>query len=300
MKSKTFVLFAKTVDIPEEIEIDGKKVKIKDSKVLTDLLEQVRKQEKNKLYSNISTLEAEIKVLEKNAALTDAEKEELKTAKEDLVTLKNDKKILDEKLKELEESRKKTKDVDEEEQEKGKKAKGLSAEDVKALIQESLKESMAGITKTIQDSVGEVKGDLTKKKTNDYRKELLEKHGSVLIPDLLKGDSPEELDKNLVKALETSKQYITVEHEGKKVTLAEREKLIADEVEKAKKSKEDEEEEESKKNKNRFNKPDTGKNAFADKDLIEHVGEMTDEEYAKNREAILREVKQLKYQEESE
>ena len=115
MKSKTFVLFAKTVDIPEEIEIDGKKVKIKDSKVLTDLLEQVRKQEKNKLYSNISTLEAEIKVLEKNAALTDAEKEELKTAKEDLVTLKNDKKILDEKLKELEESRKKTKDVDEEE-----------------------------------------------------------------------------------------------------------------------------------------------------------------------------------------
>ena len=89
--------------VPEKIVIDGKEYSVKDNPELLALVQEVRKEEKDKLYSTISSKEAQIKVLEdekkKTGELSAQKEEELKKAKDELAVAKADKEKLEEEMK---------------------------------------------------------------------------------------------------------------------------------------------------------------------------------------------------------
>ena len=91
--------------VPEKIVIDGKEYSVKDNPEILELVQEVRKEEKDKLYSKISTTEAKIKVLEdekKSTGDLSAKKdEELQKLKDDLAVTKKEKSDLEAEIKKV-------------------------------------------------------------------------------------------------------------------------------------------------------------------------------------------------------
>jgi len=278
--------------LPSKVKIGDKEVELKDHPELLELIQQVRTEEKEKLYSEKAKLEAKVNELKNKVAegetLSAAEKAELEKLKGDIA--KKDGEIAATKaaLEEAKKGKGKKKKADDE---------GEDDEDAPLTKKEMLK-AMEELLKPLKDELkGEVKkveGELTKKALEDYRAELLEKNKGLIIPDLLQGSTKAELDANLVKVLETSKPYITKEVKGKdgkieKVTLAELEQRKADEEAAIEKLKE--------RNKNRTGgKDDAGADAPErdtqkdPKTLLKDVSKMDAKEYAKHREQIKKEL----------
>jgi len=285
--------------IPEKIKLGDKEYVLKDHPELMEIVQETRKEEKTKLYAEKASLEAKIKTLEDEQKakgdLSATKEKELKELREELGAVKSDKEKLEKEIAEAEKGKKKPEPKKEDE------PKGLTKEDVQALLKDALAEQAKEHKKEIE----KVQGGLTAKEVSDYRKEQLAKHEGIiiakLVPEGLK--SKEDVNKAIEEALAESKQYITNEYEveeGKKqrMTIAEWEKHQAD-VAAA--------EEEKKKGTGTYtppqhpDKPDGGSGGdLTGKELLGKIGEMSDEEYEKNRDAIMKEVKAVKYQDTGE
>ena len=262
-----------------------------------ELIQVARKEEKDKLYSQIQSLESAKRTLEdeqkKQGKLSTDKEEELKKIKDELETAKSDKVRLEEELNEYKKPEGKKDGSNTKKDDAVKET--LTKEEVIALV----KEAVASTTKDVDDKVGEVKKELTKKEIADYRKELLEQNKGLLIEGLVPTnlETKEEVNKAIQDALTESRNYITKEYEvdGKKQRMT-----IAEYEEYAEKVKKDDEE----KQKNRTDmyrasglpdRPDGASGDLTGKDLLSRLDSMTDEEYAKHADQILREARSLKY-----
>ena len=283
--------------IPEVIKIGGTEYSVKDTPELLELIQVARKEEKDKLYSQIQALESAKRTLEdeqkKQGKLSTDKEEELKKIKDELETAKSDKVRLEEELNEYKKPEGKKDGSNTKKDDAVKET--LTKEEVIALV----KEAVASTTKDVDDKVGEVKKELTKKEIADYRKELLEQNKGLLIEGLVPTnlETKEEVNKAIQDALAESRNYITKEYEvdGKKQRMT-----IAEYEEYAEKVKKDDEE----KQKNRTDmyrasglpdRPDGASGDLTGKDLLSRLDSMTDEEYAKHADQILREARSLKY-----
>lgn len=284
--------------IPEKIKLGDKEYVLKDHPELMTIVQEARKEEKTKLYAEKASLEAKIKTLEDEQKakgdLSATKEKELNELREELGAVKSEKENLELEIKEAEKGKKKP------EPKKEEKSEGLTKEDV----QELLKNALAEQAKTHKEEIEKVQGGLTAKEVSDYRKEQLAKHDGIIIAKLVPEglDSKEAVNKAIEEALAESKQYITNEYEveeGKKqrmtiVEWEEHQKTI-------------EAEEEKKKGTGTYtppqhpDKPDGGGGGdLTGKELLSKLGEMSDAEYEKHREQIMKEVKAVKYQDTGE
>ena len=290
--------------VPEKIVIDGKEYSVKDNPEILELVQEVRKEEKDKLYSKISTTEAKIKVLEDEKKATgdlSAKKDaELQKLKDDLAVTKKEKSDLEAEIKKGKKADDDDDDDDDDKKKSKKQPSGLSKADVASIVADALAKQQEGFDKKLE----EVKGSLGKKTVADYKKEQLAKYKDVIIEDFVPEnlDSEEAVNKAIEKALEKSKQYIRkevdVDGTKKSLTLSEIEELEANKDKGGKGTGGDDDSGEGKKNPPA--KPDGGSGDLTGKELLSRIEDMTDEEYAKHAEAILKEVKSVKYQDGNE
>jgi hypothetical protein len=165
--------------------------------------------------------------------------------------------------------------------------------DISKLLKGLIADELAPLKEELTKGINEVKGKMTAEEVAAYRAQLVEKNKGVLIPGLLKGSTKEELDANLVEALEESKPYITVdfkdaEGKNKKVTLAEKEELEAQQK--------TAQAELEKRYQGTGAPAAPGKDTPPDpKSLVKDVKNMSAEEYRKHRGEILREGSTIKY-----
>lgn len=263
----------KTSQIPEKIKIGDTEITVKDHPELLALIETVRKQEKTKLHTDITTLEADKKALEakikENGTATEAQKAELEGMKTKLATLTAEKAEL----------------------EKLKNPAAPKTEGSEDMMEKLLGKVTELITKNNQELLGKVTSMVTpiqQQTVDQYLTQVREKYKGQIIPELLTGKTKEEIDQNLPSVIKTSANYITVEYEGKNVTLAEKE--AAEAVKKATPPANPPAE-----GKTPPTPPNNGTPPGTDpKTLIKDVSKMSAEEYAKNRSAILAEAQTIK------
>lgn len=282
------------------VKIDGKEVDLSTLPEFNAILEEVRGEEKSKLYSKIGTLESQIKIFEDEkkatGTLTKTKEDELKALREELGAVKAEKEKLakeqeggsgegGEKGKGKVGGKEKDKDTDFDEE---KFASMLASALQKELA--PLRQQNSELTQKLQ----EVQTSVKRRTVDEYRQEQLAKYKGNVIPELVPTglDTEEAVNAAIQKALETSKNYLTreVEENGTKktVSLAEYEAL----QDQARKAAE-----------NPANppaappKPD-GKDSgdLGGKELLGKVGEMTDAEYEKYRDQILKETSQVSYE----
>lgn len=262
--------------IPSKITLDGKEYDINEHPELKNLVQSTRKDEKDKLYSNIASYQAQIKTLEDekkaNGELSKKDKEELEKLKSNLATAKAEQEVLQKQIDETDKADKTKKPADE----------SLTADKVQDIVKNALAEQKKEYEKEIEA----LKGDRSKDKVEEYRKEQLAKHSGLIIEDFVPTNltTKEEVNKAIETALAKSKKYIRKEYDvdGKKQELS----IEAYEaLEKERKEKED---------KTPPYTPPTpptppvqGLGDLSDEDLLAKVSDMTDEEYEKNRSAIL-------------
>jgi len=282
--------------IPTTITIDGKELQVKDVPELLELIEAVRGEEKDKLYSEIAKLEAKVAGLEDKSKLTEAEAVELKDLRKQIARKEVE---LESKQAELDATKKAQKDT-----KKVVATAGDEGDDASTKVMSELKalltEQLAGVNKQLAEfkgevdkRIGEVSGGLKTKTVADYRKEQLAKYKEVIVEDLVPEslNSEAEVNTSIEKALERSQDLIYREVDGKRLSLRE----IA-ETEKTKKD-------EAKKGGNTYTPPGQppappGKDGDGDitgKALLKDVKKMTPEEYAKHRQSLLAEAKQVVY-----
>lgn len=281
--------------VPDKIKLaDGTEIVVKDhpevEKLLKQAIQDARKEEKDKLYSQIATLESAKKTLENEKVtfgeLTAKQKKDLEAVNEELATLKVEKKKLEEEGKKKPET----------EPEKGATTTtGLTKEDVMELLEGFSKKQADEFEKKINA----VQGDLSNKKVSDYRKEEMAKYDGLLIEDFVPTNlnTPEEVDKAIETALLKSKKYLSKEYEidGKKqkMTIEEYEELTKDKKEPGAGGQGGTSTYEPKEP---AKKPDQGTGGdLTGKELLSKVEDMTDEEYAKYHSQILKEAKTLQY-----
>ena len=281
--------------IPEEIEIDGKTIKVKENQVLLDLIKGVRKQEKSKLYSQIEELETEVEKLGKKSGKTEDEKDTLSELRDELKELRKELKVKDEELTAAAKGADKDKGADEDKKSKDKALAGLTAEDVKKLLDDAL----AKKDEEYEKKIASVKGELDGKKLADYRDAQLAKYEGRIIKDLVPTTgfkTQEELDAALQNALTVSKQYIREEYEAED---GKKEQLTIAEIE----ARQKEEREQQKQRTQDYTppkppgSPEQGDGDVSKKDLLKNVADMSDEEYEKYRGDILRQAKEVPYTE---
>lgn len=296
--------------IPEKIKLGDKEYVVKDHPELLELMQTARKEEKDKLYSDIATKEAKIKTLEDEKTtlgeLSTTKEAKLKELQDELAVAKAEKEKLEKETKGKGKSKDDDDDDDDEDDKGGKKGKGTkksdapTKEDFKEMLEEALKKQAEAHRLEIE----KVQKGLNTKNVGDYRKEQLEKYKDVIIEDLVPEslDSVEAVNKAVATALEKSKQYIrkdyTIDGKSQKMTIAEYEEYEAKNKETKKGDegaggKEKTEDYESKKHPA---KPGGGSGDLTGKELLARVDEMSQEEYEKNADKILAEAKSMKYE----
>jgi len=203
--------------LPKEIKIDEKVYTLKDHPELLTLVEAGRKEEKKKLQGEITALRSKIgsgessEIEELKKQLTEKTKQ-VAAVNEELVKIKESKAADDKKSEVLDAK---------------KKAKEKTPDWSEAFSK--FKEEMLGHLKGVSEKVTATGAKATKIAVSSHRKELLEKYKGLIIPELLKGATIEELDSSIADVLKTSANYITAaDSKGIKKTLAE---LQAEEAE---------------------------------------------------------------------
>lgn len=295
--------------IPSEITIDGKVLKVKDVPELLGLIEAVRGEEKDKLYGEIAKLEAKVTGLEDKSKLTEAEAAELKDLRKQIARKEVELEAKDAELDAAKKAGKAAEKINDDDDEGDDKKSGKTGKAGNAALMAELKafmtEQLSGVTsqldtlkKEVETKVGEVSGGLKAKTVGDYRKQQLAKYADVIVSDLVPDnlDSEEAVNKAIERALERSQDLIYKEVDGKRLSLRE----IAD-AEKAKK-------EDAGKGGGTYTPPGApptppgkGDNGdITDKVLLKDVKNMSPEEFAKHRAKLLAEVKQVKYTGEAE
>ena len=134
--------------VPEKIVIDGKEYSVKDNPEILELVQEVRKEEKDKLYSKISTTEAKIKVLEDEKKATgdlSAKKDaELQKLKDDLAVTKKEKSDLEAEIKKGKKADDDDDDDDDDKKKSKKQPSGLSKADVASIVADALAKQQEG------------------------------------------------------------------------------------------------------------------------------------------------------------
>tara|TARA_Y100000034_G_scaffold29728_1_gene36147 strand:+ start:25611 stop:26534 length:924 start_codon:yes stop_codon:yes gene_type:complete len=292
--------------IPETITIGGQEYKIKDHPELQSLVEKARKSEKNKLYSEIKGFESKIAVLEnkekENGELTAKQEKDLAKLKADLDSANAEKAELEKTIAKGGKSGGDGKSGEG----KGDEPKGLTEAKVAELLEKALEKKEAAHQKEIE----ELRNGLNTKTVGDYRKEQLKKYEGVIIPDLVPEslDSQSDVDKAIEAAITKSKPYIRNTYE---INGEEKEMSIAD-YEKYKAENPDGNEGGNGGSGNEGGSgggtpdyeggqgkpatpPSGGGGDVSGKELLSRVKDMSPEEYAKHREAILKESAQVSY-----
>lgn len=198
--------------IPKSITLGGVEYILADHPELRTLVEAGRKEEKDKLYSQIKTLESSITVLKDEAKASGGQsqkdKDELKKLQDELAVVKAD----------LEKAGKETTPATPPVNKGGKDDKpdekpvGMTAEEVQKIVAGALKTQEEKHSKELE----QVRGTITIKDVADHRKEMLEKHKGLLIEDLVPDGlgTKEDVNKAVEKALQTSKDFIRKEYKG--------------------------------------------------------------------------------------
>ena len=283
--------------IPEKIKLGDVEYIVKDHPAILEMLQSARKEEKDKLYSEIKTLKADMQVLadekKKTGELSATKQVEFEKLQSDLAVVKAAKEQLEKKSKE------ESGDDDDDDDKKKKKA---PASLTREALQEVLKEALAQQKKEFDTELAAVKGGLNQKTVADYRKEKLEENKGLLIERLVPEnlDSREAVNKAIAEALMESKPYIRKDYDvdGKKQTMSitEYEAHTA-----AQKDKGDKGEAGRTQTYTQSAPAPPGGGGDADissKELLSKVSEMSDEEYAKHHKALLKEVRSVKYESE--
>lgn len=274
--------------IPEKIKLGDKEYALKDHPELLGLVEVGRSAEKEKLNADIDQQKATIKDLknkvESATGSTTKIEADLKEAKEALKNAEDEKAKVTGQLKQLEKMRS---DGDNNEDKDSKKADSLSPDEVKKIVDEAIAKVQTQSNAQVED----LKKKLTASEAEAYRKEVIANHKDTVIPELLTGTTKEEIDESLSKAIEVSKRYLRS---------GDNDSADGDETEDGKdpKSKKGNDSEESKPPEEPKDTapPDGGKSDPGDDaDLLKRAKDMTPDEYAKNRDAILRAAKRVKY-----
>lgn len=288
--------------IPEKIKIGDKEYVVKDTPEILEAIQEARKEEKTKLYSQIQSLEAQKKVLEDkeatNGTLTKTQEAELNKLREELGGVKAAAKAAEEALKEATEAKKKAEEGGEEKGDKTKKTvAGMSEEQVKKLLEEQQK----AFEKTLAEKLSAVNSSMTQKDVEQYRKEQIEANKDSLIARFVPANlkTKEEVNQAIAEAITDSKPFLRkeYEHDGKKgqYSLAE-----IEELEKAKAAAAAQQAQQQQPTGTWTPgaapaKPDAGPSDLTGKKLLENVANMSPEEYNKHRDAILREAKGVAY-----
>lgn len=271
--------------IPKTVKIGDVEYNTADHPELLALIEAGRKDEKGKLYTQISTLTAEIQTLKDSKTsveeLSKKDQEALKKLQDELAVAKS----------ELEKVSK---------QDPPKGGEGAKGGLTQAEIDKQIQDALAKQQKEFEQKYSELKGDITSKTIADYRKELLEKNKGYIIEDLVPEnlDSKEAVNSAIEKALKSSKQYIRKDYtdaDGKttQLTLAEIEALEL-------KAKEDEE---AKRKAPIYvpaggtppTPPPNGGGGLDSKVSVKDLKGMSQSEFEKNREALRQEILKVGY-----
>jgi chromosome segregation ATPase len=206
----------------EKIKIGDQEISVKENPELLKLVESVRKEEKDKLYGEITSLKSTVAELKAKSGKTPEELKELEELKTKLKSLETEKTSKDKELDELRKS------MEEDKKKKQSEKSGEEKEKEVEAILAKLEQTLEAKLKPVEERLSKIADTTAKVTVAGKRKELLEKHKGYLIPELLSGNTVEELENNLKDALEVSKNYITVKNDkGKTVTLAEMEKMKA-------------------------------------------------------------------------
>jgi len=274
----------------ETVKIGDQEVSVKENPELLKLVESVRKEEKEKLYGEITSLKSNLAALKGKSGKSPEELKELEELKSSLEKAEKAKKEVDGELSEL----KKANDEFMKKQASG-KSEEEKAKEVEALMA-ALEKTLNDKLKPFEEKLSKI-GDVTKEvNVQAKRKDLLEKHKGYIIPELLTGSTVEELENNIKTALETSKHYITVKDKsGKNHTLAEMEELRVKEA----KEKEDKEKGGHEKviivtgkegRQYLAPMPPEGDASKKPEELIKGMGEMSLEEFKKNKDTLKRQL----------
>lgn len=279
--------------LPDTFKIGDKEYKLSDSPEILAIIETVRTQEKNKLYSQIATKEAEVTDLANKLKAETGDKtvaaNKLKEVEDALAVAKAEKVKIDADLQALKEAGEKA----EKDKDKKDPANSLTADAVAKIVADALAKQKQEFDQVISG----LQTTVTTKSVEDYKKELLAKHKGLIIPNLITGNSIAELDASVVSALETSKDYITVEHgkDKKRLTLRERD-LAIEEERKAEELLKGSGGNPAGTPPKGANPPEKGNPDLTGANLIKNIKDMSPEEYAKHRSEILKEAKNLQYQ----
>jgi len=217
----------------DKITIGGVEYVVKDHPELLKMIEGIRTEEKDKLYSDIAKYKTEIAQLKKDGETkNDTKIKELEKQLEEATKNKDgimtELGSVKEELKKLAAQKKKpAKSDDDGDGGEGKKEPDLDS--MKKMISELLGESskkQLELVEALQKKIDELEGNSKKFMAESYREKLIAEHKGFIIPEFLRGSSKEELDASLVEALQSSKKYITVDDgKGKRITLEEKEKV---------------------------------------------------------------------------
>lgn len=256
--------------IPTSVKIGETEYKLADYPELMSIVTETRKEEKDKLNTRLET----------HRRAEDALAEQVANEKITGAEARKRAEKLDEELKSL---KAKAKELEDDKGDKGgtpPKHKKDDSDDTDERMQSIVEKAIAKVKADSDTKIAELEKQLGTKVSGDYRDELLEKYKGQIIPDLLTGNSKDELDKSLEKTLEVSKKYLTVEVEGKTMTL--QQKADADQ-------KTADDKEAADKRKNEFRTPNTpdSRDLTDGVDLLENVKDMTEAQYAKHRDEIM-------------
>lgn len=212
--------------IPKTIKIGDVEYKVSEHPELAALIEAGRKDEKEKLYSQIGGLTAEIKTLKDKEEMSKKDKEALKKLENELAVAKSD---LEKAKAAGGEGSDDTSKGDDNDKSKDDKSKGgVTTTEIEAIVQRALKAQ----ADQYEQKFASLKGEMTAEQVETYRKEQMKEYDGLLIPDLVPQGlkSKEEVNEAVKKALDTSKQFIRKDYTDKdgktsQKTLAEIEEL---------------------------------------------------------------------------
>ena len=283
------------MSIPKKIKIGDQEVELKSNPELLNLVEAVRKEEKEKQHTEILGLKkalADKDVSETKLAELQKRLEEVEVAKkateEELIVIKAAKKDLEETKKS--EVGTKTEEIKTDEGKKGEQDLSLLIEGALTKFGQKMTEDLEKRFKNYETELEGLKNHTKTTTVESHKQKLITKYDGLIIPDLLTGNTIEEVDKSLAKALEISKKYITVSDDsGSKKTL--------EEIEQARKELEKKQQEEKGKQvvisvsdfaklseEGKAHTPPIPPDPAKVHEEIKNINEMSSEEFAKNKE----------------
>jgi hypothetical protein len=256
------------------VVIDGKELRVKDHPELIALIESGRSQEKEKLHSQIEEMKLKIKSFDSEGVKTKAQLAQMEEYRVKLEVAETREKELKEQMKNIDSA-------------KNQVVADRNKLDTKVRVKDALSRERQKLEEIYASKLQELEVKMNKQTASMYRETLLERYKGLVIPELIEGNSVEELDKSAEKALSISKKYITKNIDGVTKTLAELENSANAVATDGSGSQTKVEQTVIPVTPIKVpGKMDNASGNLEGKDLLENMADMTPEEFAKNREKL--------------